>query len=1032
MHVNGVATDAGEVDLEAEELAAMEKAMEIQQEALRAKREKFKKRQQQQMHKRADELQKRLLALEEAEKQERKIRLAMRSKLHKLRDRDTEENEEEKEVKDQLWTFERDVQIEEITKLKMQVEALRMKREKMEMLSDRSIVQVEAIEDVLVSRGTGDYDRLQKVLNTADLLKASMLKGELEGPLFSDADRRSTATRVIEEQKADGAANGDDKFKLADEVQMRRRKDRERKRNERAERLRALNEQRKSIMDEQLNHVRKEKDHRIIMDKGLDFLVEYELGKAAPLEMILANARSEEEEIVLDSDVESDEEREDFITTVQHQMEEIPMTIEELDAELNALEAERKWAAASDASKMKPYDGHLGPRSYHPDQIPVYRIVHEIVEDLAEQVTIRLVTRPTLKDVKTVVSNFEHAKVQKEARRSEQRFDRAVRWMNNEMIMEVVHDLAGSICVEYDEVHKRAALATREILVEAFDVSNSVRPMLNPILQELSKRRSVSDNLNKSRIAHHATRLRFGHGNRTLTPAQMAEQAKSEAEADASRASGQGKSADDVDYDTILLPDSDVFPSRLRPYEPLKEMEDDFWSKFEMHWTGHEVPAKAGPCTVACESDDGRFIFTGHQNGAVVFWDCAGSEPLVIRMDLRGDVPPEARVAVTHAKYGSGGGGGRVITLDENCILRVWTTEIAEVPGKKQSRKIFPANVRDYGKKPKPPQCICVLSAKNFARSGDDPKDLTPLNPTAICFHTAMTITGQMPSIMIGLAGGHIVKWNLNSDGPILCDEPVEIVSDSINPITQGKSLEREERLSKSRLAGCGNEMMPSVTREFFQAHLAEIEFIGTVGTAMDDHDPSSKIVSVDKSGVIIVWMYSKESYSGFGWFVAASKYKLRSIYAGGDHPMHVQMVEVEMNKSRTQLVFMVHAREISRKGSKGNDDADEFDNDGTHFDESDMEAHLSGSQGDLELFTFDIQSGCFTTKTITIDPQTAMSKSPPAFDMSPVIDCLGSDYAFIVHHSMVRVISMNTNHVIRDEQDSIPKEQKGKLSQSG
>ena len=95
------------------------------------------------------------------------------------------------------------------------------------------------------------------------------------------------------------------------------------------------------------------------------------------------------------------------------------------------------------------------------------------------------------------------------------------------------------------------------------------------------------------------------------------------------------------------------------------------------------------------------------------------------------------------------------------------------------------------------------------------------------------------------------------------------------------------------------------------------------------------------------------------------------------------------------------------------------------------MEAHLSGSQGDLELFTFDIQSGCFTTKTITVDPLTAMSKSPPAFDMSPVIDCLGSDYAFIVHHSMVRMVSMNTNHVIREEKDSIPGAE-GKLNRGG
>ena len=43
-----------------------------------------------------------------------------------------------------------------------------------------------------------------------------------------------------------------------------------------------------------------------------------------------------------------------------------------------------------------------------------------------------------------------------------------------------------------------------------------------------------------------------------------------------SRTTGQGPAGDNVDYDTALVPESDVFPSRLVPYVPLQEMEDDF------------------------------------------------------------------------------------------------------------------------------------------------------------------------------------------------------------------------------------------------------------------------------------------------------------------------------------------------------------------------------------------------------------------------------------------------------------------------
>ena len=226
-----------------------------------------------------------LLALE-AEKQERKARLAMRSKLHKLLI-DTEENEEEKELSDQLWQFERDSQIEEITVLKMQG-GFAYEARKMEMLSDRSIVQVEAIEDVLISRGTGDYEKLQQILNKADTLKASMLKGDLEGHC-SQTQTGGIRPRVVEEQKADGARD-DDMFRLADEVQVAAKQREKGARG--AEVGCSTSSARRSRMHNSIKSGRK--DHRIMMEKGLDFLVDVELGKAPPIDVILANARNGE------------------------------------------------------------------------------------------------------------------------------------------------------------------------------------------------------------------------------------------------------------------------------------------------------------------------------------------------------------------------------------------------------------------------------------------------------------------------------------------------------------------------------------------------------------------------------------------------------------------------------------------------------------------------------------------------------------------------------------------------------------------
>ena len=92
----------------------------------------------------------------------------------------------------------------------------------------------------------------------------------------------------------------------------------------------------------------------------------------------------------------------------------------------------------------------------------------------------------------------------------------------------------------------------------------------------------------------------------------------------------------------------------------------------------------------------------------------------------------------------------------------------------------------------------------------------------------------------------------------------------------------------------------------------------------------------------------------------------------------------------------------------------------------------MTGMTGDLEIFIFDIHSASFVPKTITVDSKTAMTNTPPAMSMGPLIDPLGSDYVFIIHDGIIRIISMNTNHVVRDENESIPKSQRSKHDTSG
>ena len=96
----------------------------------------------------------------------------------------------------------------------------------------------------------------------------------------------------------------------------------------------------------------------------------------------------------------------------------------------------------------------------------------------------------------------------------------------------------------------------KNLLIEAFDVSASSRPMLMPVLNELIKRREVSDIQHDSRIAHHATKLKVGRKIDLVTGkgGDSNENMDTALESLKSR-----RTVDEVDYDTSLLPDRDDF-----------------------------------------------------------------------------------------------------------------------------------------------------------------------------------------------------------------------------------------------------------------------------------------------------------------------------------------------------------------------------------------------------------------------------------------------------------------------------------------
>ncbi|CAM9717142.1 unnamed protein product [Ectocarpus sp. 6 AP-2014] len=170
------------------------------------------------------------------------------------------------------------------------------------------------------------------------------------------------------------------------------------------------------------------------------------------------------------------------------------------------------------------------------------------------------------------------------------------------------------------------------------------------------------------------------------------------------------------------------------------------------------------------------------------------------------------------------------------------------------------------------------------------------MRATTVAFHATMTAFGEQLSVVVATAGGSLVKCNADAwpvavaaggkggdggrDGVVAygrCLVPVE-------PGNRGAPHEATVLRSTASADGEGSEGIlggcNSVRREFFERHRHSVIFVG-----FKDH-VSLTMVTLDVSGLLCVWPYSADAFSGFGWYtpskevvvdVALHSYKLES-----------------------------------------------------------------------------------------------------------------------------------------------------------
>ncbi|CAM9767073.1 unnamed protein product, partial [Scytosiphon promiscuus] len=153
---------------------------------------------------------------------------------------------------------------------------------------------------------------------------------------------------------------------------------------------------------------------------------------------------------------------------------------------------------------------------------------------------------------------------------------------------------------------------------------------------------------------------------------------------------------------------------------------------------------------------------------------------------------------------------------------------------------------------------------------------------TCVAFHPATTAFGHQHSVVIGTAGGSVVKCNADAWSAAAYGDEVHdgnagagvIYGRCLVPLEpghRGAQYEATMRKTDAPSDGSGNgggglESRNTARREFFERHRNPVIFVG-----FQDRG-SLTMVTLDTSGLLCVWPYGPDAFSGFGWYTPSKE----------------------------------------------------------------------------------------------------------------------------------------------------------------
>ncbi|KAJ8548603.1 hypothetical protein ON010_g11071 [Phytophthora cinnamomi] len=279
------------------------------------------------------------------------------------------------------------------------------------------------------------------------------------------------------------------------------------------------------------------------------------------------------------------------------------------------------------------------------------------------------------------------------------------------------------------------------------------------------------------------------------------------------------------------------------------------------------VPSSLGCSSCVQVSPHGDLLICGTTEGELIIWDLLPDQPAILctwsppkaerSRIIRVVLSADSQVVMAFFRR-------RTVSVFAINSARITTVSQAKAKQATHSEDCFPVESSKF--KPRNLEVLVQLSVADALAELPFSRDLCERAPNAVAKNSARVwsaaelcsgsffatssltgITTCSTSILFGASTGDLLKLNL---------QPQRASNDawlhSIQATFDSPSSEDNEALDTK-----------SIRREFFRGHRGAVVFASCIHRESE----APEVLSVDQDGVVCIWKYIAEEFSGFGWF---------------------------------------------------------------------------------------------------------------------------------------------------------------------